>query len=154
MSVRENLEFPLIRNQRNISASDIRKAIEEVLHEVGLSNTINQMPSELSGGQRKRIGIARTLILKPAIMLYDEPTSGLDPLTCIEVNNLILKVQKQYNTTSIIITHDITCAKVTANRVAVLKDGKFLKTGSFTEVFNTEDPILRAFFDYNLMASK
>ena len=154
MSVRENLEFPLIRNQRNISASDIRKANEEVLHEVGLSNTINQMPSELSGGQRKRIGIARTLILKPAIMLYDEPTSGLDPLTCIEVNNLILKVQKQYNTTSIIITHDITCAKVTANRVAVLKDGKFLKTGSFTEVFNTEDPILRAFFDYNLMASK
>lgn len=149
MTVRGNLEFPLIRNKRNLTKKEINDAIEGVLNDVGLPNAINQMPSELSGGQRKRIGIARTLILKPEIMLYDEPTSGLDPITCIEINNLIVQVQKQYNTSSIIITHDLTCAKATANRVAVLLDGKFFITGSFDEVFSSENVSIKSFHDYN-----
>ncbi|WP_225975472.1 ABC transporter ATP-binding protein [Panacibacter ginsenosidivorans] len=151
MSVKENLAFPLVRNRRNLSSKEVNNAIEAVLNDVGLSQTINQMPSELSGGQKKRIGIARTLILQPEIMLYDEPTSGLDPITSIEINNLILKVQQQYNTSSIIITHDLTCAKATANRVAMLLDGKFLTTGSFEEVFNTQDTAVRTFYDYNFI---
>jgi phospholipid/cholesterol/gamma-HCH transport system ATP-binding protein len=106
MTVRENLEFPLVRNKKNLSKGEVNTAVETVLDAVGLLQTINQMPSELSGGQRKRIGIARTLILKPEIMLYDEPTAGLDPITCIEINNLINEVQERYKTSSIIITHD------------------------------------------------
>ena len=149
MSVRENLEFPLVRNKRELSRKEVQKAIEEVLENVGLSQTINQMPSELSGGQKKRIGIARTLILKPEIMLYDEPTSGLDPMTSIEINNLIMTVQKQYNTSAIIITHDLTCAKTTGDKVAILMEGKFLKQGTFKEVFDSQDPKIRAFYDYN-----
>ena len=120
----------------------------------GLSQTINQMPSELSGGQKKRIGIARTLILKPEIMLYDEPTSGLDPMTSIEINNLINKVKQQYNTSSIIITHDLTCAKQTADRVTMLLNGKFLQPGKFEDVFNTQEESLRTFYDYNFINSK
>lgn len=154
MTVRQNLEFPLVRNRRNLSKQEVSKAIEEVLNDVGLSQTINQMPSELSGGQRKRIGIARTLILKPEIMLYDEPTSGLDPITSIEINNLILHVQKEYNTTSIIITHDLTCAKHTADKVAMLMDGKFLSQGSFKEVFSTDNENVKTFYDYNFINDK
>ncbi|MES2517402.1 MAG: ATP-binding cassette domain-containing protein [Bacteroidota bacterium] len=154
MSVRGNLEFPLIRNKRNLNEKEVKDAIESVLNDVGLSQTINQMPSELSGGQRKRIGIARTLILKPEIMLYDEPTSGLDPITCIDINNLILKVQKEYKTSSIIITHDLTCAKTTANRVTMIQEGKFLTTGSFKEVFNSKDDRIRSFYDYNFINDK
>ena len=154
MTVRENLQFPLVRNKRDLSEKDVKDAIEQVLEEVGLAETINQMPAELSGGQRKRIGVARTLILKPDIMLYDEPTSGLDPITCIDINNLIIKVQKQYNTSAIIITHDLTCAKITANRVALLSDGKFLAMGSFDEVFNTEDVNIKTFHDYNFINAK
>ena len=154
MTVRENLQFPLVRNRRDLSGKEVNDAIEQVLDEVGLAETINQMPAELSGGQRKRIGIARTLILKPEIMLYDEPTSGLDPMTCIDINNLIIKVQKQYNTSSIIITHDLTCAKNTANRVALLADGKFLATGSFEEVFNSQDVNIKTFHDYNFINDK
>lgn len=149
MSVRENLKFPLVRNQRELNDKEVNEAIESVLNDVGLPQTINQMPSELSGGQKKRIGIARTLILKPEIMLYDEPTSGLDPITCIELNNLILKVQQEYKTSSIIITHDLTCAKITGNKVAVLNQGKFLKIGSFDEVFSSDDAYIKAFYDYN-----
>jgi phospholipid/cholesterol/gamma-HCH transport system ATP-binding protein len=149
MSVRENLEFPLVRNKRELGRKEVQKSIEEVLENVGLSQTINQMPSELSGGQKKRIGIARTLILKPEIMLYDEPTSGLDPMTSIEINNLIMTVQKQYNTSAIIITHDLTCAKTTGDKVAILMEGKFLKQGTFKEVFDSQDPKIRAFYDYN-----
>lgn len=151
MSVRENLAFPLVRNKRDISKQDLQTAIEEVLNNVGLSQTINQMPSELSGGQRKRIGIARTLILKPEIMLYDEPTSGLDPITSIEINNLILKVQTEYKTSSIIITHDLTCAKQTANKVAILQDRKFLLQGEFDDVFSKTDETAKAFYNYNFM---
>jgi phospholipid/cholesterol/gamma-HCH transport system ATP-binding protein len=151
MSVRENLAFPLVRNKRDLSKQAVQTAIEEVLNDVGLSQTIHQMPSELSGGQRKRIGIARTLILKPEIMLYDEPTSGLDPMTSIDINNLILKVQTEYKTSSIIITHDLTCAKQTANKVAILEDGQFLIQGDFNEVFSNTDETTKAFYNYNFM---
>jgi len=154
MSVRENLKFPLVRNRRELNVKEVNDAIESVLNDVGLPQTINQMPSELSGGQKKRIGIARTLILKPEIMLYDEPTSGLDPITCIELNNLILKVQQEYKTSSIIITHDLTCAKTTGNKVAVLNEGKFLKIGSFDEVFSSDDAYINAFYDYNFTENK
>ena len=149
MSVKENLKFPLVRNRRELNEKEVNDAIESVLEDVGLPQTINQMPSELSGGQKKRIGIARTLILKPEIMLYDEPTAGLDPITCIELNNLILKVQQQYKTSSIIITHDLTCAKNTANKVAVLLEGKFLKIGSFDDVFSSDNENIRTFYNYN-----
>jgi phospholipid/cholesterol/gamma-HCH transport system ATP-binding protein len=151
MTVRENLEFPLVRNMKNLGRKQIDKAVESVLDSVGLLQTINQMPSELSGGQRKRIGIARTLILQPQIMLYDEPTSGLDPITCIEINKLINEVQEQYHTTSIIITHDLTCAKATGDRIAILIDGKFVRQGSFEEVFATDDEQIKLFFDYNFI---
>ena len=151
MTVRKNLEFPLVRNRKNITRQEIDTAVEGVLHDVGLSQTINQMPSELSGGQRKRIGIARTLILNPEIMLYDEPTAGLDPITCIEINDLINKVQKQYNTSSIIITHDLTCAKATGDRVAMLLEGQFQRVGTFDEVFDTNDKRVKPFFDYNFI---
>lgn len=154
MSVRENLAFPLTRNKRELGKKEVDDAIESVLNDVGLPQTLNQMPSELSGGQKKRIGIARTLILKPEIMLYDEPTSGLDPITCVEINNLIIKVQKQYNTSSIIITHDLTCAKNVANKVAIIVDGKFFTTGSFKDVFETSDASVKSFFDYNFINSK
>jgi len=154
MSVRGNLEFPLVRNRRNLSRKEVNNAIESVLNDVGLLQTINQMPSELSGGQRKRIGIARTLILQPEIMLYDEPTSGLDPITCIELNNLIVKVQQQYNTSSIIITHDLTCAKTVANRVTMLVEGKLLTPGSFDEVFASPDANVKTFYDYNFIKNK
>ena len=151
MTVRKNLEFPLVRNKRNLTRAEIDKAVETVLDGVGLSQAINQMPAELSGGQRKRIGIARTLILKPEIMLYDEPTAGLDPITCIEINELINEVQQRYNTSSIIITHDLTCAKMTGDRISMLLDGKFQRTGSFDEVFATRDERVKPFFDYNFI---
>ncbi|TAH02303.1 MAG: ATP-binding cassette domain-containing protein [Sphingobacteriales bacterium] len=151
MTIRENLEFPLVRNRRELKKQEINAAVEEVLEAVGLSQTINQMPSELSGGQRKRIGIARTLILKPEIMLYDEPTAGLDPITCFEINNLINQVQEQYKTSSIIITHDLTCAKEVGNRVAMLLDGKFEHQGTFDEIFSSTDALIKPFYDYNFI---
>jgi phospholipid/cholesterol/gamma-HCH transport system ATP-binding protein len=151
MTVRKNLEFPLVRNRKNIGRKEIDQAVETVLEAVGLSHTINQMPAELSGGQRKRIGIARTLILNPEVMLYDEPTAGLDPITCIEINDLINEVQQRFNTSSIIITHDLTCAKITGDRIAMLLDGKFQRQGTFDEVFNTEDSRVKPFFDYNFI---
>jgi phospholipid/cholesterol/gamma-HCH transport system ATP-binding protein len=151
MTVRKNLEFPLVRNRRHITRKEIDTAVETVLDAVSLSQTINQMPSELSGGQRKRIGIARTLILNPEIMLYDEPTAGLDPITCIEINDLINEVQQRYNTSSIIITHDLTCAKSTGDRIAMLLDGQFQRVGTFEEVFNTEDERVKPFFEYNFI---
>ena len=149
MTVGENLKFPLVRNVRNLGRKEITTAVEEVLDAVGLSETINQMPSELSGGQKKRIGIARTLILRPQIMLYDEPTAGLDPITCIEINNLINQVREQYNTSSIVITHDLSCAKTTSDRVAMLFDGVFIKEGTFDEVFSSTDERIQSFYNYN-----
>ena len=149
MTVGENLKFPLVRNVRNLGKKEIITAVEEVLDAVGLIETIDQMPSELSGGQKKRIGIARTLILRPQIMLYDEPTAGLDPITCIEINNLINQVREQYNTSSIVITHDLSCAKTTSDRVAMLFDGVFIKEGTFDEVFSSSDERIKSFYNYN-----
>lgn len=151
MTVRENLEFPLVRNRKNLTRGEIDNATETVLDAVGLSQTMNQMPSELSGGQRKRIGIARTLILQPEIMLYDEPTAGLDPITCIEINNLINEVQERYKTSSIIITHDLTCAKATGDRIAMLLEGQFQRVGTFEEVFDTDDERVKPFYNYNFI---
>lgn len=151
MDVRRNLEFPLRMNFKHLTKKEIDTAVEEVLEAVGLLDKINQLPSDLSGGQKKRIGIARTLILKPEIMLYDEPTSGLDPITSIEINELINSVQRRYHTSSIIITHDLTCAKVTGNRVAILLDGSFLKVGTFEDVFATQEERIQSFFNYNFI---
>jgi phospholipid/cholesterol/gamma-HCH transport system ATP-binding protein len=151
MSVSENLAFPLTMNSRHLTKKEVAIAVSEALEAVGLKDKGNQMPADLSGGQRKRIGIARTLILKPEIMLYDEPTSGLDPVTSSEINELINEVQQQYNTTSIIITHDLTCAKTTAQRVGMLLDGRFSKVGTFDEVFDTDDRQIKDFYSYNFI---
>jgi phospholipid/cholesterol/gamma-HCH transport system ATP-binding protein len=121
--------------------------VKESLQDVGLAETIDLSPSELSGGMRKRLGLARTLILKPEIMLYDEPTTGLDPITSKEISNLILEVQKKYNTSSIIITHDINCAKLTADRIIVLKDGICAAEGSYTDLKNSTDAWIQSFFE-------
>ncbi|GAB2481589.1 MAG: ATP-binding cassette domain-containing protein [Cytophagales bacterium] len=154
MTVRENMEFPLVRNVKNLTKKDITMRIEELLDAVGLPQTINQMPSELSGGQKKRIGVARTLILNPEIMLYDEPTAGLDPITCVDINNLINEVRERYKTTSIVITHDLACAKMTGDRMAVLLDGQFNAMGTFEEVFpHAEDERVKSFYDYNFIYS-
>lgn len=151
MTIRENLEFSLVRNFRHLTDTEISRSVDEVLDAVGLRDKINQMPSDLSGGQIKRIGIARTLILRPEIMLYDEPTAGLDPITCTEINELINEVQRTYNTSSIIITHDLTCAKSTGHRIAMLQDGNFMRLGNFAEVFDTDDIRVKSFFDYNFI---
>jgi len=151
MTVRENLEFPLVRNKRHLTRREINREVEDVLDSVGLLHTLNQMPSELSGGQRKRIGIARTLILRPEIMLYDEPTAGLDPITCIEINGLINEVQEKYKTSSIIITHDLACAKSVGDRIVMLLDGRFEREGSFDAIFDTDDERVKPFYDYNFI---
>ena len=151
MTVRENLEFPLVRNLKHLSKKEIETDIDDVLDAVGLLQTKDQMPSELSGGQRKRIGIARTLILRPTIMLYDEPTAGLDPITSIEINNLINEVKERYQTSAIVITHDLTCAKATGDRIAMLLDGNFIKQGTFDEVFASDDERIKDFYNYNFI---
>jgi phospholipid/cholesterol/gamma-HCH transport system ATP-binding protein len=151
MTIRENLAFSMVRNFTHLTHKEIDIAVEEVLDAVGLKEKINQMPSDLSGGQIKRIGIARTLILRPEIMLYDEPTAGLDPITCTEINELINEVQRRYNTSSIIITHDLTCAKETGHRIAMLQDGNFSRLGTFDEVFDSDDSGVKSFFDYNFI---
>lgn len=145
MTVRENLEFPL-RDSKNMSKEEKNKLVEEALKNVGLEDTIDKMPSELSGGMRKRLGLARTLILKPEIMLYDEPTTGLDPITSKEISELILEVQKKYNTSSIIITHDMACAKITANRMIVFKEGLIAAEGTYNELEKSKDEWIRSFF--------
>jgi phospholipid/cholesterol/gamma-HCH transport system ATP-binding protein len=151
MNVYQNLAFPLTMNVKNLTKAEIDNEVEDALDAVGLKSKIAQMPADLSGGQRKRIGIARTLILKPEIMLYDEPTSGLDPLTSADINELINVVQQKYNTSSVIITHDLTCAKATGNRIAMLIDGKFLKVGKFNDVFDTDDEQIKSFYNYNFI---
>jgi phospholipid/cholesterol/gamma-HCH transport system ATP-binding protein len=151
MNVRENLEFPLTRTKKEMTKNELDKVVEETLDAVGLSDKMDQMPADLSGGQRKRIGIARTLMLKPEIMLYDEPTAGLDPITCIEINNLINEVQERYKASSIIITHDLSCAKATGDRIVMLMEGKFVRQGSFDEVFDTDDEQAKSFYNYNFI---
>ena len=147
MTVRENLEFPLRKKISSIPKDELESLIKESLHDVGLDKAIDKTPSELSGGMRKRLGLARTLILKPEIMLYDEPTTGLDPITSREISNLILDVQKKHNTSSIIITHDIECTRLTANRIIVIKDGVCAAEGTFDELEKSSDPWIRSFFE-------
>lgn len=147
MTVRENLEFPLRRNKIMKDTKLINELILDVLDSVGLLEAIDKMPSELSGGMKKRIGLARTLILKPEIILYDEPTTGLDPLTAREISNLIIKIQQKYKATSIIITHDLNCAKITSDRMLILHDGVFKAEGSFAELKNSENKWVRSFFE-------
>ena len=146
MSVRENLEFPL-RQLKKQTQEEKNKLVEDALKSVGLAEAIDLMPSELSGGMRKRVGLARTMILKPEIILYDEPTTGLDPITSKEISKLILEVQKEFKTTSIIITHDIECARITANRILVLKEGVFVAEGTYQELEKSEDKWVRSFFE-------
>lgn len=145
MTIRENLEFPL-RDLKSKTKEEIHALVIEALTNVGLGNAIDKMPSELSGGMRKRVGLARTLILKPEIILYDEPTTGLDPITSKEISQLILDVQKKYNTASIIITHDIECARITANRMIIIKDGLSFAEGTFKELSESTDEWVRSFF--------
>jgi phospholipid/cholesterol/gamma-HCH transport system ATP-binding protein len=146
MSVRENLEFPLTRVLKIRDQAELDKRVEEMLDNVGLPEAGNKMPSDLSGGMRKRIGLARTLIVNPEIMLYDEPTTGLDPITSREISELILKMQKKYKTTSIIITHDMDCARITADRVEVLNDGEFVAEGSFEELNQSKNEFVKSYF--------
>ncbi len=146
MTVRENLAFPLKRHQKKLNRDEIEKEIKETLDSVGLIEAIDKMPSELSGGMRKRIGLARTLILKPEIILYDEPTTGLDTITSREISELILAIQKKNKTTSIIITHDMACAKLTADRLAILKDGVIHAMGTYEELEHSKDEWVRSFF--------
>jgi len=145
MSVRENLEFPLIRNF-DLPQSEIDERVYKVLDAVSLEEAIDKMPSELSGGMRKRIGLARSIITNPNLMLYDEPTTGLDPITAKEISTLILELQRAYKMTSIIVTHDLLCAKIIADRAIVLEEGKIIHSGSIDELVASNDPFLRNFF--------
>ena len=146
MSVRENLEFPLQRIKKGISQKDIDEKVKEVLDQVGLSEAIDKMPSQLSGGMKKRISLARTIIVDPQILLYDEPTTGLDPVTSAEISVLINDVQKKYKTASLIITHDIECARTTANRAIMLVDGEVKLEGSLEKFENSQDSVISSFF--------
>jgi phospholipid/cholesterol/gamma-HCH transport system ATP-binding protein len=147
MTVRENLEFPLTRVLKLKDQGEIDQRVEEVLDGVGLLDAIDKMPSDLSGGMRKRVGLARTLIVNPEIMLYDEPTTGLDPITSREISELILQMQKKYKTTSIIITHDMECASITADRVVVMDDGEYVAEGSFEKLKSSKEQFVRSFFN-------
>ncbi|SHM18139.1 ABC transporter ATP-binding protein [Flavobacterium xanthum] len=146
MSVRENLGFTLMRHAKDLTAEEVENQIKEILESVGLSEAIDKMPSELSGGMRKRIGLARTLILKPEIILYDEPTTGLDTITSREISELVLEIQKKYKTSSIIITHDMACAKHTSDRLMILKDGVIHAEGTYDELEKSDDEWVRSFF--------
>ncbi len=146
MTVRENLEFPLRRHGKEKSREEANAMVMEALTNVGLAHTVDMMPSELSGGMRKRIALARTLILKPEIILYDEPTTGLDPVTGTEISQLMVEVQKKYNTSSVIISHDVNCVKITSNRIVLLIDGMCYITGTYTELLESKDPKVKQFF--------
>lgn len=146
MTVKENLEFPLRRIKKDLTEKQIAEKVNEVLENVGLADALDKMPSQLSGGMRKRISLARSIIVDPLIMLYDEPTTGLDPVTSDEISTLINQVQKKYKTSSIIITHDIKCALSTANRMIMLKDGEVYMDGKVEEFENSADPLIKAFF--------
>lgn len=151
MTVGENIAFPLKRNFKNLSKKQLDDRVDEVLNAVSLLNSKNQYPAELSGGQKKRIGIARTLVLRPEIMLYDEPTAGLDPISSIEINRLIKNIKEETGVSSIIITHDLVCAKTTGDRLVMMLEGVVKKQGTFEEVFDSNDSIIRSFYDYNFI---
>ncbi|WMJ73562.1 ATP-binding cassette domain-containing protein [Cytophagaceae bacterium ABcell3] len=146
MTVRENLEFPLVRKNASISKEELEEAIMDVLESVGLKNTVNKMPGELSGGMQKRIALARTLVLKPEIMLYDEPTTGLDPVTSQEISRLINKMREKYNMSSLVITHDMACAKSVGDRIFLLSEGRFQEEGDFESLRNSDNAYIKAFF--------
>lgn len=147
MTVRENLEFPLRRHWLEVTHEEVNKMVISALEDVGLAHTIDMMPVELSGGMRKRVALARTLILKPEIVLYDEPTTGLDPITSKEIIELMMKIQQKYNTTSLIISHDMNCVKTASDRVVMLIDGKCYESATFDELTKSEDPKVKLFFE-------
>jgi phospholipid/cholesterol/gamma-HCH transport system ATP-binding protein len=146
MTVRENLEFP-VRKMQSLSDSEIDDMVKEALDNVGLAEAIDKMPSELSGGMKKRVGLARALILNPEIIFYDEPTTGLDPITAKEISRLILDVQKKYKTAALIITHDVECARIVSNRMLILKDGAVGADGTFKELEQSKEDWVRSFFE-------
>lgn len=146
MTVKENLEFPLRRIKKGISEKEIKEKTMDALENVGLASALNKMPSQLSGGMRKRIALARTIILDPAIILYDEPTTGLDPITSQEISALINEIRNKYHTSSLIITHDMSCAKTVADRVLLLKEGEIYAEGTIESIQKSSDPWIQAFF--------
>jgi phospholipid/cholesterol/gamma-HCH transport system ATP-binding protein len=145
MSVRENLEFPLVRNF-NLEQDEIKDRVHRVLEAVDLTDAVDKMPSELSGGMRKRIGLARSIITKPKLMLYDEPTTGLDPITSKEISTLIVDLQHAFKMTSIVVTHDVLCAKIIADCAIVLEGGHIVHEGTIKALLTAEDPFLKNFF--------
>jgi phospholipid/cholesterol/gamma-HCH transport system ATP-binding protein len=145
MSVRENLEFPLIRNFE-LDQTEMDERVNSVLEAVSLEEAIDKMPSELSGGMRKRVGLARSIITKPKLMLYDEPTTGLDPITAKEISSLLLELQNKYNMTSIVVTHDLLCAKIIADYAIVLNEGHIVHEGNIDELVSSKDEFLQNFF--------
>jgi len=147
MSVKENLAFPLRMHKKSMTPEKKDTLIMEMLENVGLEDAIDQLPSKLSGGQSKRIGLARTLILRPEIMLYDEPTTGLDTGTSREISELMIRTKKKYNISSITITHDMSCARLTADRIVMMKEGVIVAEGSYEELEKSEDEWVRSFFD-------
>ena len=147
MTVRENLEFPLRRHWLEISQKKVNKMVEDALEDVGLKDTIDMMPIELSGGMRKRVALARTLILKPEIILYDEPTTGLDTITSKEIIELMIGIQKKYNTTSLIISHDMNCVRMASNRVVMLIDGGCYANDTYQNLIKSKDPKIKMFFE-------
>jgi|SRR6185312_11372921 len=146
MTVRENMEFPLTRILKLDDQQEIDRRVEEALDSVGLLDAIDKLPSDLSGGMRKRAGLARTIIVNPEIILYDEPTTGLDPITSREISDLILSIQKKYKTTSLIITHDMECARIASDRVLVMSDGEYIAEGSFADLRKSNNKIVEAYF--------
>ena len=147
MTVKQNLEFPLRRIKKDLTEKEIEEKVNEVLEHVGLLDALYKMPSQLSGGMRKRISLARSLVVDPMIMLYDEPTTGLDPITSDEISTLINNIQEKYKTSSMIITHDIKCALNTANRIIMLNEGKVYKEGKVEDFENSTDPLIHSFFN-------
>jgi len=147
MTVRENLEFPLRRHWIKHNQSEVDQLVTEALNDVGLLHTIDMMPSELSGGMRKRIALARTLILKPEIILYDEPTTGLDPITGKEIIRLMIDIKKKYGTAALIISHDMNCVKMAADKIIILLEGKCYAEGSYNELKENNDPNVKQFFE-------
>jgi phospholipid/cholesterol/gamma-HCH transport system ATP-binding protein len=146
MSLEENLLFPLKRNRQGISYEEMQELVRKALENVDLAEAREKMPSELSGGMRKRAGLARTLILNPEIILYDEPTTGLDPYTSSEISELIVRIQEKYNASSIVVTHDMKCARTVSDQISILQDGQFIASGSFNDLKNHENPSIRNYF--------
>ena len=147
MTVEENLLFSLQRNARHLSMSEMQDIIDEVLESVGLLDAKKKMPVELSGGMKKRAGLARTLVLKPKVILYDEPTTGLDPFTSLGISELIVKVKKRYNTAAIIVTHDMKSARITADRMIIMENGEILTRGTYNEVKQVDNEVVQGFFN-------